>query len=157
MLDENELTPAQKSTEAALAGLRPATTQMSSDTLMFQAGRAAGLRQVRRWQAAAGTLGVLLLATVMLPWSARGPRVIYVERPPESAHRPADEPEWPPMPPHRAREADTAPRTVAYLAMRDDVLTRGVDALRSPVAAAAQVNASPPAPLRAFAAPSAAQ
>lgn len=131
MHDENELSAAQKSIEATLAGLKPAGLATTPDVLMFNAGRAAAIRQVRRWQAAATTLGVLLLVAVFFPRPTPDPRIVIVEKPvPAPAGIDADTGET--TSPQRSRPADQTPNALAYLSLRNDVLSYGVDALRSP-------------------------
>jgi hypothetical protein len=144
MRDENELTAAQKSVEAALAGLRPAAPAVGPDVLMFRAGRAAGIRQVQRWQAAASTLGVLLVAAIVFRPAAPAPRIIYVEKAvPVPTMPTTDEPA-------DIGPAAHTPSALAYLTLRDDVLNHGVDALRSPAARLEYANHPRPAPERAF-------
>jgi hypothetical protein len=150
MRDENELTAAQKSVEAALAGLRPAGPVIGPDVLMFNAGRAAGVRQVRRWQAAATTLGVLLVAAVIFPRATPDARVIIVEKPVPAAPGAEPDPGESPALPERGRQSEHTPGALAYLSLRDDVLSNGVDALRSPAPAREDGDRPRSAPERAF-------
>ena len=153
MRDENELTAAQKSTEAALAGLRPAAPGIGPDALMFRAGRAAGIRQVRRWQAAASTLGVLLLVAMIFPRATPTPRIVYVDRIMPAATAQANQARETPAPPENIHLAAHRPSALAYLSLRDDVLSHGVDALPSPAAEPEHVHQPRPAPERAFTPP----
>lgn len=153
MRDENELSAAQKSTEAALASLRPVGPALGPDVLMFNAGRAAGIRQVRRWQAAATTLGVLLAVSIFLPRPPGDPRTIIVEKPLPAGTGTVAETDNPPQHQEHRRPSEHIPNALAYASLREDVLTHGVDALRSHTTRASHAD-SPAAPVRAFETPS---
>lgn len=75
MQNEENITPAQRELEIALGSLRPATTSMDRDLLMFRAGRASGRRYYRTWQGGAAVLAVLLTVSLL-----HSPTVQPIER-----------------------------------------------------------------------------
>jgi len=128
MQERENLTPAERELAAALGTLRPAGVSVDRDRLMFLAGRAAAGRGSRAWQClavllAAG-LGVLL---AVRPGPRETERLVYrtIERP---AHQAVTQP-----PLHLAMLTPDQLRGHAdYLKLRQEVLTRGLDALPAP-------------------------
>ena len=124
--------------ERDLAALQPATLGVRRDELLFAAGRAAGRRSSRIWQASTGVL-LLLLAGLGAMNLRTGPGPQQMAQP-----RPA------PPPQSLAAVPDDAPAvarigllhfTVApnsYIALRNQVLTQGVGALPKPTGGGAE-------------------
>ncbi len=130
--------------EARLRRLLPRPPSLQRDTLMFEAGRQAARRQVRRWQAAsvALCLGAVLLGTL--------------ERtaPPATESQAHARPPWtpaaiptPPAPvqvalsPHAPSNLDGARE---YLRWRSRLITEGIDALPNPPSCSALPEATEP-------------
>jgi hypothetical protein len=68
MHEENELTPAQRELEEALAGLDPTSMSVNRDQMMFQLGRSTGVQLKRGWQIATVLMfGALLLTNAVEP------------------------------------------------------------------------------------------
>ena len=55
-----------ESVEAALRSLRPVVGRVNADQVIYEAGRAAGRRTARRWQAGSGALAVMLAASLLM-------------------------------------------------------------------------------------------
>ena len=133
MQERENLTSAESELAAALGTLRPAGVSLDRDRRMFLAGRAAGGRRNRAWQGlavlrAAGR-GVLL---ALRPPPREIERVVV--RTVERAAPPAVTP--PPL--HLALLTPNQLRGHAdYLKLRQEVLTKGLDALPAPRPAAA--------------------
>ncbi len=133
-MSREPLNPDLANLEAALTGLRPSPSALDRDRLMFQAGQAAGRRRTRLavWVGAGTTTAAMLAACVV--------GVALLQRPAadtkqQTAHTPAAQSgqaiqsswagNWPAM---RKRVA-SGDAGIAYLQLRQLVLTRGFEAL----------------------------
>ncbi len=144
MHDEERLTPAQRELADALGKLKPAPSALDRGAVMFAAGRASGRRRVRLWQAAAVMLAACTLASLTV---RPGPAtVVEVRTVTVSPDPPAEIPVVTPAEPVPAA-VDLPPTATglfrpiegSYLALRNDVLARGLDALpTSPALAGAE-------------------
>lgn len=148
MHSEERLTPAQQELEAALRQLQPAQPSLDRDQLMYRMGRAAGQRQVRRWQGATTLASIVLAALILVPPHHTVPQPSPIPQfaagteqvEPEPALETVDDAVLlpaPALPPVTDRLVSaTRPRFVAYsyMALRQRVLIEGIDALPDPVA-----------------------
>jgi hypothetical protein len=145
----DNLTPAERELEAALAALRPAAVKLDAAAAMFEAGRRAGGRTARRqvaaWRAAAAVLLVTAGASFALnagPRVVEHERLVYAPAPQQPVTTPAPgggivpfpvAPDIAASPPHPPA---AAPQREGMLALRQAVMDGGIDALpRSPRAA----------------------
>lgn len=71
MRHEENLSPAEKALESALGQLKPASTALNRDEMMFNAGRATAPNS-RPWQMLSGVLTALLLASVLVHPGSNG-------------------------------------------------------------------------------------
>jgi hypothetical protein len=133
------LNPGDRELEEALASLRPRDPHMNRDALLFHAGQASERRKRRRWQAVAGALALLLGVSLGLrPQPGEVVRVVRVQEPRPAPQRPFDD--------SLARATLIGPAAPAlpqpaYLVLRQAVLRRGLDALRSADPAPPSANA----------------
>ncbi len=67
MSNEFELSPANQELERALGGLKPASTPLNRDRLMFRAGQASARQKQVFWPALSGGLSILLAISWMVP------------------------------------------------------------------------------------------
>lgn len=135
MSEEFELSPANQELEKALGGLKPATTHLDRDRLMFRAGQVSARQQPVFWPALSGLLAVLLA----ISWSIQvqpnsrtpeksgslevqfGARIIQpVERPSASNHWVAS---------HGEAALGVDFKMNGYLELLDGVMRRGLDGL----------------------------
>jgi hypothetical protein len=126
MQDEQDLTPAQRELETALASLKGARPVIDRDQLLYQAGLAAGRSAYRRW-AAAATAAAVVLAAVLAVVAAfprdAGERIVYVRR---AAAKP-DQPRR--LEPWTVQVAPGEAPRAEYLHLRTEVLAKGLGAL----------------------------
>ena len=133
---EKELPGELKAFEAALGGLRPVAGAIDRDRLMYLAGRASVERgrRIARFGWPLATAAMLLLsvtlATRQMIWPAEKERIVYVPSGGNSQVAIAPSPGFPELTsrPPTVRSADG---DVDYLQLRNDVLTRGVEAVPS--------------------------
>lgn len=140
MPHNENLNPAQRELEAALARLTPAASGLDHDDLLYRAGQASVRRRCRAWQFS--TAGITLLFVGLLIWQPRttpGERIVYVPVQPAPAAKLAQSESSTPARPIEARAVEAS-----YLQLREQVLRRGVDALPAPA-----VLATTDEPLRA--------
>lgn len=126
MQDEQDLTPAQRELEAALASLSPARPAIDRDRLLYQAGLAAGRSAYRRWAGVATAAAVVLAASLAVVAAfPRGTaeRIVYVSRPAAQSDQP------PSLEPWTAQAAPGEAPRAEYLRLRSEVLARGLGAL----------------------------
>ena len=126
MQDEQDLTPAQRELETALASLAPARPGIDRDQLLYQAGVAAGRSACRRWAAAATAAAVVLAATLaVVATFPRGTaeRIVYVRRAAAKPDQPRHLEPW-----TVGTATGEAPRA-EYLRLRREVLAKGLGAL----------------------------
>jgi len=126
MRNDDGMTPAERELEATLAGLTPASTNVSRDQVMFSAGRASVRRRNHLWQGICSILAVLLLTSIV---SRSRPTVL--DRPDEAIaqQRPSVLPvnvSSIPIEPIDRQEAEAFRQ---YVRTRRAVLDRGVEAL----------------------------
>jgi len=138
-MHENErLTPGQRELAEALGALQPADVGLDRGAMMFRAGAVRARRRVRLWQATAIVLAACTLASLTV--RPDPVTVVEVRALPDP---PAETPLVTPAKPARAavEPPPTAtglfrPMEGGYLALRNDVLARGLDALPTPPALA---------------------
>jgi hypothetical protein len=136
-IDEPALTPGEREVERALAGLTPAAAGMSREEMLFEAGRASAAGTRRRGSPWMWQVGCLALACVAAWGVLRPARVVentvVVERPAAVEKNQTAAVVRP------AVAGDAAAPAVAmyaafpqgsYLQMRNEVLTRGVSAVK---------------------------
>lgn len=118
---ENEL-------EAALAKLRPAGVEFDVVQLAYEAGRREAGRRGLVWPVVCGLLATGLLAALVVRPATPRPveRIVYVNQ----AAPPATMPMLQPMP--REEPSPAVAAAAGYIALRDAVLARGLDALPAP-------------------------
>ena len=138
MHEENELTPAQRELEEALAGLDPTSMSVNRDQMMFQLGRSTGVQLKRGWQIAAVLmLGALVLTNVVEPVPPTNPEgfVKKIERPAKKPQVIVKEnvDETPSVTPavFTSFIKQNASNPNSYMRLRDTVLNDGVGALPS--------------------------
>ncbi len=122
MQDNNELTPAHRELESALASLTAAETSIDRDRLMFKAGCASARRASRRWASLAAILVIMLGASLLIR-----PEIPTADN---IAAIPTDT-VW------TASSDRYVSTSLAYLELRDRVLEHGLDALPDSDGAAA--------------------
>ena len=135
-MQDESLNQNEQDLERALGGLRPAAPRISHEQIIFEAGKQAARRGLAVWRGLASVLGVALAVAVL--WR---PTPTTVERTVERiVYR-----EAPPADPGPVRLAMVEPQIEAvgstYVAMRNQVLQHGLDAL--PQASAAPVRHMP--------------
>jgi len=131
MSNEEQLTPAEAELAHALGGLRPAGG-MDRDRVLFRAGAASARRTGRLGVGLAAALAAALAVSLAVRPKARViERVVTVPAPPAA---PATAATWPAGP--SVWTLTTGDGKGAYLALRDQVLTKGLDALPAPAPAA---------------------
>jgi hypothetical protein len=116
MCQEQGLNPALKEVESALGRVRPSSAGLDRDALMFQAGLAAA-RPSRTWQALSGVLASVLLWVVLVHPSPRAPESANPGAYVQGYRVPALGQETEPL------------GQMAYLRIRQQVLSEGLDAL----------------------------
>lgn len=121
MYNENELTPAQQELEAALRQVRPAQDGPNRELFWFNAGRASA-RTARPWQVLSGALTILLLCSLLIR-----PDVDLPQR--ESA--PVQFAAQQGISAGEELLPDEPAQASAYLALRQRIVRRGLDALPS--------------------------
>jgi hypothetical protein len=142
----DDFPPDLKAFEAALSGLIPAASRLDRDRLMYQAGAASAapatnhpaIRTSRHpmmlWPAATAALLVVALGLGTLV-ALRRPedRIVYVDRPAAKSNQgtsPALAVQFPRIEPAIPRALD--PPSAGYLALREQVLRLGVEAIEPP-------------------------
>jgi len=131
MSNEEQLTPADAELARALSGLRPAGG-IDRDRMLFAAGAASARRTGRIGMGVAGVLAAALAVSLAVRPEPRViERVVTVPAtgpaPTMAAPWPAETPDWMPA---------AVEQKGAYLALRNQVLTKGLDALPAPAPAA---------------------
>jgi len=122
MLNEEQLPPAEREFESALAGLRPADPSIDRDRLMFLAGCASVRRPSWMWPSVTVLLAVVLAVLLIArPAPQQIERIIYIE----SDRLPTA---WMPT----ARTEHMVPPEAMYVKLRNRVLKYGLDALPKP-------------------------
>jgi len=132
--DEENLGPAERELEGALAGLAPASPTFTLQQAQIRALVAHERRRTRAWQAVAAVLavaaGISFYARVTpRPEAAVVERVVWRDRAPSATPSSVQA-----VPPAVERSA-SPPASFAYLELREKVLSRGVESLRAPGAA----------------------
>ena len=131
MQNSEGLTPADVELQQALSGLRPATSSIDRDRMMFLAGQASARRGGRLWQSLAAMLALALGLSVLMQFqpSPQPGQVAVVD---ERAIVPAVEPaELEPF------DWEGARAYASYVRLRNTVLVNGLDALPEPKTSAA--------------------
>jgi hypothetical protein len=145
-LRPDDFPPDLKAFEAALSGLIPAASRLDRDRLMYQAGAASAApatnhpairssrHPMRLWPAATAALLVVALGLGTFV-ALREPheRIVYVDRPAAKSNlgtSPNLAIRFPRIEPAIPRAQD--PANASYLALREQVLRLGVEALDAP-------------------------
>ena len=160
---DESLSPNERRWEQELQALRPTSPTLALDRLMFEAGRRAGRRQTRHWQTLCALLAVALAAFPYLrpaasrieriaqaPVKSTDTKITSQKQVQESISSSPVPEEFDPSAVYVRGQPATSfggsdPDAVNYLALRDRVLTHGLDALPLPPAGG---GSPPPATLR---------
>jgi hypothetical protein len=125
--EEANLTPGERELEAALGGLSPVASGLTMEKVRVRALVDRERRRTRVWQAVAALLAVAAGAGF---WARPAPRVVEVERVVLRVREPAGDHRWvndeAPVVSPKPAAGD-----YAYLRLRDQVLTNGVESLRA--------------------------
>lgn len=131
---QDNLSDEHRQLENALRPLRPATTALNRDALLYEAGRRAGRRQGQRWAALPSLLCAAMAAAMVLQSVAREPAPVPLARE-TTLSQPAVVAQMPTgsdgnLGPHATVAAPAAPPPeYALIRMTGLVLTEGLDAL----------------------------
>jgi hypothetical protein len=114
------LTPGESELESALARLVPQVAFDRREAIAYEAGRRAGRRAAVPWRVCTGALAACLLVAIF-PRATPPPPSLLVTAPPS--------PTAPPTHVVAMTPEEVRPAAGTYLAVRDEVLAKGLDAL----------------------------
>jgi hypothetical protein len=121
MRNDDGMTPTEREVEAALAGLRPARSEISRDRVMFCGGQASVRGRARLWQGLSSALLALLLVSVLTR-----PVVTEQDREPQAVPRPVARASHQPI---ESVDQGQIEAFRQYVRTRQAVLDRGVEVL----------------------------